>query len=58
MIAGRGSASAVVELLRDGEVLSQAEADQAGEFVIIPPRLPAGAYRLTLLVQNSKTEAN
>ena len=48
VIAGRGSPSVVVELLRDGEVLSHAVADQSGEFVIIPPRLPAGTYKLTL----------
>jgi nucleoid-associated protein YgaU len=37
-----------VELLRGGERLDQAVADQSGQFVMVPPRLPAGDYELTL----------
>jgi len=48
VIAGRAAPGATVELLRDGEHHDQAVADQSGQFVIVPPRLPAGNYQLTL----------
>jgi hypothetical protein len=37
-----------VELLRNGELLDRAIADQFGQFVMTPSRLPAGDYELTL----------
>jgi hypothetical protein len=48
VIAGRAAPGANVELLRDGEVHDRALADRFGQFVIVPPRLPAGDYKLTL----------
>jgi hypothetical protein len=48
VIAGRAAPGATVELLRNGELHDRAVADQAGQFVIIPPRLPSGTYDLTL----------
>jgi nucleoid-associated protein YgaU len=48
VIAGRAAPGATVELLRDGERHDQAIADQSGEFVMAPPRLPPGNYTLTL----------
>jgi nucleoid-associated protein YgaU len=48
VIAGRATPGATVELLRNGEVHDRAVADQSGEFVIVPPRLPPGTYDLTL----------
>jgi nucleoid-associated protein YgaU len=48
VIAGRAAPGAVVELLRNGERHDQAVADQSGQFVIVPPRLPPGNYELTL----------
>jgi nucleoid-associated protein YgaU len=48
VIAGRAAPGATVELLRGGERHDQAVADQAGQFVIVPPRLPPGNYELTL----------
>jgi nucleoid-associated protein YgaU len=48
VIAGRAAPGASVELLRNGEVHDRAVADQAGQFVMVPPRLPAGDYELTL----------
>jgi len=48
VIAGRAAPGAVVELLRGGERLDHAVADASGQFVMVPPRLPAGAYELTL----------
>jgi nucleoid-associated protein YgaU len=48
VIAGRAAPGATVDLLRGDERLDRAVADQSGEFVMIPPRLPAGSYELTL----------
>lgn len=48
VIAGRAAPGATVELLRNGEHLDQAVADRTGQFVMVPPRLPAGDYQLTL----------
>ncbi len=48
VIAGRAAPGAVVELLRNGEPYDRAVADQSGQFVMVPPRLPAGDYELTL----------
>jgi nucleoid-associated protein YgaU len=48
VIAGRAAPGAIVELLRDGELQDRAVADQSGQFVMVPPRLPAGEYELTL----------
>lgn len=48
VIAGRAAPGATVELLRDGEPLDRAVADQSGQFVMVPARLPSGKYELTL----------
>ncbi|MGH6680556.1 MAG: LysM peptidoglycan-binding domain-containing protein, partial [Bradyrhizobium sp.] len=48
VVAGRAAPGATVELLRDGKPYARAVADQFGEFVMVPPRLPAGSYALTL----------
>ncbi len=48
VIAGRAAPGATVELLRDGELHDSAIADQSGNFTMVPPRLPPGAYHLTL----------
>jgi nucleoid-associated protein YgaU len=48
VIAGRAAPGAIVELLRNGERHDQAVADQSGQFVMVPPRLPPGNYELTL----------
>ena len=48
VIAGRATPGAAVELLRDGEVHDRVVADQSGQFVMVPPRLPSGTYDLTL----------
>jgi nucleoid-associated protein YgaU len=48
VIAGRAAPGAVVELLCNGERHDQAVADQSGQFVMVPPRLPPGDYELTL----------
>ena len=48
VIAGRAAPGAIVELLRDGERHDRVVADQSGQFVMVPPRLPPGNYELTL----------
>src|SRR3982074_888732 len=48
VIAGRAAPGAIVELLRNGEGHDRVVADQSGQFVVIPPRLPPGNYDLTL----------
>jgi len=48
VIAGTAAPGAIVDLLREGERLDRAAADASGQFVMLPPRLPAGSYELTL----------
>ncbi|MGB8401552.1 MAG: LysM peptidoglycan-binding domain-containing protein [Bradyrhizobium sp.] len=48
VIAGGAAPGAIVELLRNGEPHDRAVADQSGQFVMVPPRLPPGNYQLTL----------
>jgi nucleoid-associated protein YgaU len=48
VIAGRAAPGAIIDLLRDGERLDRAVADASGQFVMVPPHLPAGSYELTL----------
>lgn len=48
VIAGRSAPGAIVELLRGNEVLGREKADQNGEFVLTPPRLPSGNYQIAL----------
>jgi nucleoid-associated protein YgaU len=48
VIAGRAVPGATVELLLNGELHDRAVADQSGQFVMVPPRLPSGTYNLSL----------
>ncbi len=48
VIAGTAAPGAAVELLRNGEVLDRAIADQFGRFVMNPSPLSSGDYDLTL----------
>jgi nucleoid-associated protein YgaU len=48
VIAGRAAPGAIVELLRNGDGHDRVVADQSGQFVVVPPRLPPGNYELTL----------
>ena len=48
VIAGTAAPGATVELLRNGEPLARAVANQFGQFAMDPPRLPQGHYELTL----------
>ncbi len=51
VIAGTATPGAIVELLRNGEPHDRTVADKSGQFVMVPPRLPAGDYDLTLRSQ-------
>ena len=48
VIAGRAAPGATVDLMRNGERLDRATADSSGQFVMVPPHLPAGSYELSL----------
>jgi nucleoid-associated protein YgaU len=48
VIAGRAVPGSKVELLRDGQPLDSVVADASGQFVMTPPKLPAGSYELAL----------
>ena len=48
VIAGTAAPGATVESLRNGEPHDRAVANQLGQFVMVPPRLPPGDYELTL----------
>jgi nucleoid-associated protein YgaU len=48
VIAGTAAPGAIVYLQRNGESLDRAVADQSGQFVMVPSRLPPGNYELTL----------
>jgi nucleoid-associated protein YgaU len=48
VIAGQAAPGARVELLREGQPLDSVVADASGQFVMTPPKLPAGSYELTL----------
>jgi nucleoid-associated protein YgaU len=48
VIAGRAAPGAKVDLLRDGETHASTVADASGMFVMTPPKLPAGSYKLSL----------
>ncbi|MBW7966503.1 LysM peptidoglycan-binding domain-containing protein [Bradyrhizobium sp. BR 10261] len=63
VIAGQAAPGARVELLRDGQPLDSVVADASGQFVMTPPKLPAGSYELALrakapdgtIMQSSRT---
>ena len=48
VIAGKAAPGASVELLLSGALHDRVVADQSGQFVMVPPRLPPGDYELTL----------
>lgn len=48
VIAGQAAPGSKVELMRDGQPLDSVVADASGQFVMTPPRLPAGSYELAL----------
>jgi nucleoid-associated protein YgaU len=58
VVAGRAAPGAKVSLLDGGEILLETRADPGtGEFVLVPPRLGAGAHRLSLRSSASATGA-
>jgi hypothetical protein len=58
VVAGGAAPGAKVALLDAGEILLETRADPAtGEFVLVPPRLGAGAHRLSLRGSTSSNSA-
>jgi hypothetical protein len=53
VVAGRATPGAIVELLLNGDRRDQAVANQAGQFVMVPPQLSPGNYELTLRSRQS-----
>ncbi len=60
VVAGRTLPGARITLLRNGAVHDSAVADAAGQFALVPPRLPPGNHELTLAVtgKDGRTEAS
>ena len=59
VVAGRTIPGARIALLRNGAEHDSAVADAAGQFALVPPRLPPGNHELTLAVtsKDGRTEA-
>ena len=58
VVAGRAAPGAEVVLLIDGgREIGSARADQRGEWVILPPRIPPGAWELSLRARLNGQEA-
>lgn len=51
IVAGRAAPGSEVELLANGGVIDRTKANEAGEFVIMPPPLPPGSHELILRTQ-------
>lgn len=60
VVAGRTIPGARITLLRNGAEHDSAVADAAGQFALVPPRLPPGNHELTLAVtgKDGRTEAS
>ena len=52
VIAGRASPRAAVQLRSDGRVVAQVDADESGQFAILPPPFSAGGHRLQLAARS------
>jgi nucleoid-associated protein YgaU len=52
VIAGRASPRAAVELRSDGRVVAEVDADDSGQFAILPPPFSAGGHRLQLAARS------
>jgi nucleoid-associated protein YgaU len=48
VIAGRAAPKASIELRSDGKVVALANADETGQFAMVPPPLPPGGHNLQL----------
>ena len=53
VVAGHGPPKAAVELRDGGRTIAEANADESGQFVILPPPLLAGSHHLVLVVRGS-----
>jgi len=48
VVAGRAAPKASIELRSDGKVVALANADETGQFAMVPPPLPPGGHNLQL----------
>lgn len=53
IIAGRAAPGSEVELLANGNVIDRTRANEAGEFVLMPPPLQAGSHELVLRTKDA-----
>jgi hypothetical protein len=52
VVAGHATPKATVELRDGGRVIAKVDADESGQFVVLPPPLPKGSHRLELAAQS------
>jgi hypothetical protein len=52
VVSGHATPKAAVELRDGGRVIAKVDADESGQFVILPPPLPTGSHRLELAAQD------
>ena len=58
VIAGRSRPGATVELLRNGELHDRAVADQSGQFVMVPRKLPSRHLRSDVALQGAGRQSS
>jgi hypothetical protein len=52
VVSGHATPNAAVELRDGGRVIAKVDADESGQFVVLPPPLPTGSHRLELAAQD------
>jgi hypothetical protein len=52
VVAGHTTPKTTVELRDGGRVIAKVDADESGQFVVLPPPLPTGSHRLELAAQS------
>ena len=57
VVAGHAAPKAAVELRDGGRVIAKVDADEAGQFVVLPPPLSAGSHRLELVARDGGAPA-
>jgi LysM repeat protein len=57
VVAGHATPKAAVELRDGGRVIAEVDADESGQFVVLPPPLATGSHRLELAAPNGGARA-
>jgi nucleoid-associated protein YgaU len=57
VVAGHAASKAAVELRDDGRVIAKVDADESGQFVILPPPLAEGSHHLELAAHSNGANA-